>query len=180
VCVGSNEPATGCRAAAGGALTFRDRSPDTKDQVVWKWSKGAETVVGDLGDPIAGTTGYTLCIYDGDGVGGWRRALRASAPPGGLCHAKPCWRPLGPGGLRYDDRDLTPNGIRSLKIKIGPTGKANIGLKGKGDRLGLPSLPLLQAPTVTVQLRNDEGLCWESVLAPPARRNDTGQFRDKQ
>jgi hypothetical protein len=82
--------------------------------------------------------------------------------------------------VRYDDKDLTPNGIQSIKLKTGPSGKASIGLKGKGDRLGLPPLSLVQDPAVTVQLRNDAGVCWETVLSAPAQRNVPEQFRDKQ
>jgi cysteine-rich repeat protein len=179
-CTGAEVPASGCKRA-GGAASFdiRDRGPDVeKNSVAWKWQKGAATNPGDLGDPIGGTTGYVLCVYDTQ-AGVSHTALRARMPAGGLCKGRPCWRPLGTSGLRYDDRDLTPDGVKSVKIKTGPAGKASIGLKAKGDRLTLPDLPLVQDPSVTVQLRNDAGACWETVHGAPALKNQPDRFLDK-
>ena len=178
-CAGAETPAPGCKSAGGASFDLRDRSPDVdKSSVAWKWQKGAVTGPADLGDPIGGATGYVLCVYDTQG-GVSHTTLRARLPAGGLCHGRPCWRPLGTSGVRYDDRDLTPNGVKSLKIKAGPAGKASIGLKGKGDRLILPALALFQDPRVTVQLRNDAGTCWETVHGAPALNNSPDRFLDK-
>jgi hypothetical protein len=158
---------------------LRDRSPATsKSSLAWKWQKGAATSLADLGDPIGGSTGYVLCVYDTQ-ASVPRVALRAHAPAGGVCKGRPCWRPSGTTGLRYDDRDLSPDGIQSLKIKAASAEKASLTLKAKGDRLALPALPLAQDPSVTVQLRNDAGTCWETVHGAPALRNEEDQFRDK-
>jgi len=178
-CSGSQVPASGCKSAPGAALAIRDRGPGTgKSSLAWKWQKGATTNAAELGDPVGGSTGYVLCVYDTQ-AGAPHVALRARAPAGGTCKGRPCWRPLGASGLRYDDRDLSPDGLQSLKIKAGPADKAGITLKAKGDRLALPALPFAQDPSVTVQLRNDAGTCWETVHGAPALKNETDQFRDK-
>jgi hypothetical protein len=43
----------------------------------------------------------------------------------------------------------------------------------------MPLLPLVQDPTVTVQLKNDAGICWDADYSPPALRNVQSEFRDK-
>jgi cysteine-rich repeat protein len=170
-CAGDDAPATGCRAAGSGTIALRNGSPDTKDQLTWKWSKGATTSVGDFGAPASGVTSYTLCVYDAGGI-----RIRARAPGGGACSGKPCWKPTGSTGFKYADRALSPDGLLSMKLKAGAAGKASITLKGKGASLPMPVLPA--ALPVTVQLHN--GLaCWETVHSAPAQRNDAGQFSDR-
>lgn len=177
-CAGLPEPAAGCRAAASTQLKLVDGSPDTKDQIVWKWSRGAATTTPELGDPVAGGTGYTLCVYDTT-AGSSSIALRADVPAAGTCRGKPCWKRTGATGFRYGDRDLSPAGILSMKLKSGLAGRATIALKGKGELLDMPDLPLDQGPTVTVQLRRSDGpVCWETTHTAPAKRNDDGQFKD--
>ncbi len=76
------------------------------------------------------------------------------------------------------------NGIRRIVLRVGPTGKAKISFKAKGARLPLPTRPdpnhlVSQDPTVTVQLVNNEGQCWEGVYQRPAKRSDHDVFKDK-
>jgi hypothetical protein len=167
-------PAAGCRppAVAGTArLQIRNTAPDTKDRLQWRWLKGTATAKADFGDPTA-TTGYALCVYDGNS------SLIASAaiPAGGTCNLKsprPCWREGG-RGFRYVDRDLTPSGIQQLVLKEGPAGRAQIGLKGRGPLLPDPPLPISDLP-VTVQLVNGAGRCWTATYGS-SLRNDGQQF----
>jgi hypothetical protein len=76
-----------CRApvvSGKSKVHLKDGSPDTKDQLRWRWSKGAATTLAELGEPRT-TDHYELCVYDGTG-------LRASMviPAGGLCGGVPC------------------------------------------------------------------------------------------
>jgi hypothetical protein len=51
---------------------------------------------------------------------------------------------IGRRRLRYNDRDLTPDGLRSIVLKEGlAAGKAKIVAQGKGDLLGTPDLAAL-------------------------------------
>jgi hypothetical protein len=153
-------PATGCRQTtlAGKALLkLRNTSPDTKDSLLWKWTRGAATSRGDFGDPLTSTS-YGLCIYDGTGL----LLESAAAPAGGTCsggHA--CWRATA-SGFRYVDKDLTPSGLRQVLLKSGADGKAQIVVKGSGPLLALPTLPLTPLP-VHVQLTSSDGTCWEAT-----------------
>ena len=94
-----------------------------------------------------------------------------------MCAGRPCWRETG-SGFRYDDPELTPDGLRQVVLREGlAAGKAKIFVKGKGANLPMPSLPLAQP--VLVQLHNSDGLCWEATYSAPALKNQTDQFRDK-
>ena len=125
------------------------------------------------------TTGYELCIYDGS----QELIARFAAPAAELCNAnnpQPCWKETT-RGFRYSDKDLTPHGVQRILLKEGLVpGSARIVVKGKDANLGLPTIPLLQP--VTIQLKNSDGICWESVYSAPPSRNDLGppaQFKDR-
>jgi hypothetical protein len=168
-------PVAGCRqpiVSGKAQLQLRDKSPDTKDRLQWKWMKGAVTTTAELGDPTT-TTSYRLCIYDGN------ESLISTAdiPAGGSCNAanpRPCWRAFG-RGFRYVDRDYTPDGIQQLVLKAGPTGKAQIVLKGRGTDLDMPPLPISDLP-IRVQLVNSVGGCWEATYSTTLR-NQTDQVK---
>ncbi|MCC6850267.1 MAG: hypothetical protein IT294_17385 [Deltaproteobacteria bacterium] len=175
-------PVAGCRTPSVGQkaqLALKDRSPDAKDQLQWKWSKGSATTKADFGSPTT-TTSYHLCVYDGTST----VIVDALIPAGGLCgtsNPKPCWKDKTKG-FDYKDKDLTPDGVEQLKLKEGlAAGKASIQLKAKGTPLDDPSYPITQP--VTVQLHNTaSGLCWEAVYSAPATKNTAGppaQFKDK-
>jgi hypothetical protein len=176
-------PVAGCRtptASAKASLQYKDRSPDTKDQLQWKWSKGALTSKADFGTPLT-TTSYQLCIYDGAPS----VIFDATIPAGGLCglaNPRPCWRDKTKG-FDYKNKDATPDGVARLRLQEGlVAGKAQIQLKATGSPLDDPALPFAQP--VIVQLHNAEnGLCWEAVYSAPASKNvagpPAGQFKDK-
>ncbi len=156
-------PLAGCRrpVQAGGALLqLRNVSPDAKDRLLWKWTRGPATTTAEFGDPLAGTD-YRLCVYDGGGA----LLASASAPAGGVCgaHGRPCWKATG-HGYRYLDKELTPSGIRQIVLKSGAAGKAQIVVKGQGAGLGLPALPITSLPVV-VQLAAGGGTCFEATYA---------------
>ncbi len=148
-------------------LALKDQSPDSKDQLRWRWTKGAATTLTELGDPTT-TDHYDLCVYDGNG-------LRAGmvVPAGGLCDGRPCWKASSKGFL-YKNASGTPRGITKLHLKSGDAGKSAIQVAGKGDLLPLPTLASLVAP-LTLQLRHRaSGLCWGATYAEPfQRRTDT-------
>jgi cysteine-rich repeat protein len=177
-CAGADEPAAGCLTADEAQLLLKDGSPDTKDLLVWKWRAGPDVAAGLLGNPVAGPTSYTLCVYDAGGAP--PLALSATAPAAGTCAGRPCWKALGFLGFKYGDKDLSPDGLLKLTIKSGGGGKANVTLKGKGSRLDMPELPLAQSPRVTAQLRASDGICFETVHGAPALSNGETTFKDAE
>jgi len=163
VCPPAVDP--GCRSPFVGGkaqVLLVDKTPDTKDQVQWKWLAGQATTVGEFGDPL-GSDDYALCIYNALGL-----AAEMRAPAGGTCAGKPCWS-AKPTGFRYKDKDLTPSGIAQITLKAGVDGKAQIQVKGKGDNLAMP----LISSTMVVQLRNaTSGQCWTATYSSPFDKFD--------
>src|SRR5262249_55572845 len=85
-------PQANCRtpALAHKATVFlKDRTPDKKDALGWKYVKGAPTLEADFGTPLTSTK-YTLCIYDQSASP--QPLLFAQVPGGGTCGTKPCWK----------------------------------------------------------------------------------------
>jgi len=175
-------PRTDCRApveSGGSVLLLEHATNDRKDHLVWKWTHGALTTRAEFGEPFAaGGTSYALCLYDHAG-GAAHLQLAAKAPAGESCdldHPHPCWRATH-DGARYLDKDLTPDGIRRIRLKEGLPGKARISVTGRGPNLALPDPGSLAEP-VTVQLVNSLGTCWEGTFIAPALRQDARAFRD--
>jgi len=173
-------PLFGCRQptlSQKASVKLRNKSPDDGDTFVWKWLKGAATTKLEFGFPTL-VTDYALCVYDE--VGGVPTLkMSARVPAGGVCSGgRPCWTSKTTGYL-YKNSDLTPHGVQKLVLKSGLAGKAKITLKGKGLNLDMPALPLAQATTVIVQLKNADGECWDAEYSTPALKNEPEQFKDK-
>lgn len=157
-------PISGCRGAAKSLLLLKDDlGDDAGDKLIWKWLKGAETSVPDLGLP-ATATDYTLCLYADDD------AAQVQLPAG------PEWAPAGSTGFKYQ------NGGGTLKasLKSGGAGKAKLLVKGRGTDLPDDLVPPL-TPPVTVQLVNDSNaICFEAVYdTGDVIKNVPGQFKAK-
>jgi hypothetical protein len=165
-------PDAGCRTAVApgaAAVVLADRTPDTKDQLLWKWAKGAATSLAELGDPLA-STHYDLCLYDGTP----RLIASALAPAGGTCSGRPCWRARR-SGFSYARKDLLPNGTFELDLRAGVDGRARIALKGKGEPRAMPTLPIGALP-VTVELHG-AGICWSARDDGGVQRSEAGLFK---
>ena len=172
------QPLAGCRtprAALKSTLQIKDKTPDKGDSLNWKWAKGAATTAGELADPLTSDS-YALCIYGDTDVTPILLA-EVLAPPGGICKGKPCWKangnPPGSKGYKFNDPELSPQGLQSITAKPGVDGKAQISVKGKGATLGKPALPIAAFP-LRVQLQKD-GICFEvKYEAADAKKNEAG------
>jgi hypothetical protein len=161
-------PGLDCRISAShkAKLVLKDKDPNTGDLLVWKWNKWPDISAGSFGDPTT-TDDYAVCIFDG--VGGATPGLvyRADVPAGGMCDALPCWRAVGaddiPVGFKYVDKVGRADGMLKISLKAIEDKPGRIGLRGKGESLPDPSLPL-QMPVV-VQLQTGGGECWGSSFA---------------
>jgi hypothetical protein len=172
------QPLAGCRtprAALKSTLQIKDKTPDKSDGLTWKWAKGAATTAAELADPVSSES-YALCIYGDTDVTPVLLA-ELSAPGAGICKGKPCWKAVGnpPGskGYKYNDPELTPQGLQSINAKPGANGKAQIIVKGKGATLSKPALPITAFP-LRVQLQKDV-VCFEvKYEAADAKKNEAG------
>ena len=181
-CASGPAPAASCSAptVAGKAqLAIKNKTPDPKDQLKWKWAQGATTGVAELGNPVSGDTGYTFCVYDWS-AGTPQVVSTLVVPPGGTCGGKPCWKATSQG-FTYTDKTLAHDGVKQLKLRAGAAGKAQMTLQAKGANLGLApgALPLTQSPNVTAQLTNTAGSCWGADYGAPARVNRSDTFVDR-
>jgi cysteine-rich repeat protein len=159
-----------CSPAASdkSTLVLRDSLHPSSDKVVWKWRSRGNFAKVELGSPGV-STALALCVFDQTGL-----KLSASAPAGGTCAGRACWREL-PLGYRYADGDATPDGLLRLQARAGDAGKGKVIVKGRGPLLAMPSLGLV--PPVTVRLRRaDGGGCWESIYSSPLA-SDAVQFK---
>jgi hypothetical protein len=163
-------PALTCKTAppAAGLLMLENRSPDTRDRIAWTWRKGAAATAADIGNPAA-TTSYTLCLYD-TVAGVPQRRLLQTIPPGSR------WKAFS-RGYRYRDSTLSAGGLQSIVLTQGESGKASVHVRGKGQPLDLPGLPLSKQPNVIIQLMN-ENTCWSSTFSMPVE-NSLARFKAK-
>ena len=164
-------------------LRIKDRAPGTRDLLKWNWVTGDVTSLAHFGNPVTGTTGYTLCVYDYT-AGTPSLRMSAPVPPGGTCAGRPCWRASGATGFRYFDRTLAQRGVELIKMKSGTVpGRAKISFLGKGANLRSmspgPLLPFDQSPKITVQLTNGDGRCWTADYSTPAVVNRSDRFLDR-
>ncbi|HXJ32677.1 MAG TPA: hypothetical protein VMS22_01435 [Candidatus Eisenbacteria bacterium] len=144
---------------------------DTNDLVQYKWVKGAATNTVDFGQPDT-TDDYALCVYAPGLV------LKATAPAGGLCGTKACWKTLSIKGFSYKDPLRDPLGVDKIVLKAGLAGKAKVQMKGKGSNL--PALPLSLTLPAIVQLQSENGQCWGATFSPAGQIiNDGTQFKGK-
>jgi hypothetical protein len=166
-------PLAGCKVPTEdekALLQVKDKSPDTKDLLVWKWTKGEATAQADFGAP-ATTDAVRLCVYDGGEL-----IAGAVAPGGGLCAGKACWKTMPGKGFKYTDKALTPSGVQTVTLKAGEAGKAVVGFKAKGMLLGTPAPPLVGP--VLVQVSSDGGACFESEHRVEGFiKNEAGLFK---
>ncbi len=170
-------PASGCHSAPTGKRGLRlwNRHRDRRDRLVWEWRRGEATSVADFGDPLA-TTGYALCVYD-QVDGNPTLVLSPVVLGGATCGGRPCWEATRRGFVYVNEED-PPDGICRIMLRAGDAGRTRICVKAKGPSVGA-IIPFKQDPTVTVQLVNSIGECWETRYSAPAVVNDGSQFNDK-
>ncbi len=155
-------PRLDCLAAGKSILIVKDKSPDSKDKLIWKWIKGDATTRMDFEDPSS-TAKYALCVYENGSL-----IASPGVPPG-----MPAWSLIGSKGFKYKDKLGTEDGIQKIILKSGTAGKAKALVKGKGDNL--PTItPPLTLP-VDVQLVNsDNGKCWGSTFDTRRHQEEPG------
>jgi uncharacterized delta-60 repeat protein len=179
-CVHPAEPATRCLTAwAKGSLLVKENVAG-REKFLARLLNGPALGQSDFGDPLLGAgTAYTICLYDdADGLAGQVEVDRA----GQQCAGNDCWRPLGPLGYLYKDKDASANGMTSMKLFGGAAGKSRILLRAANNSLkGQTSLPtgiaaaLAGSSSATVQIHgSDTPGCFSTTLSRVAK--DTGSL----
>jgi len=97
-----------------------------------------------------------------------------SVPPGGTCGLWPCWEAIEKVerlGLKYDDRDLTHDGVRRLRVRTGEAGKGRFAIKAANKAThGWDNMPVGLAATLgngagaIIQMSARDAMCVTSTL----------------
>ena len=142
-------------------------SEPKRNRFVWRWTKGEATARIDYGAP-EDDTGYSVCLYDGTGL-----LTRYEIGAGGPCGRKRCWRNTSGANppIQYMNRLTNEDGIQRVRLKAGDEGDALFLVRGNGENLEIPPLPL--TPPVTLQLQGGHGECWTAEFSDYIRRNDS-------
>jgi hypothetical protein len=166
-------PRSACRQTTmpgASVLQVKNRTPDSLDRLTWKWTRGQATVPTDFGTPETDTA-YDFCIYAGG-----KLVSRSTAPAGGLCRGRACWRQTATGWA-FTKNDAEPRTLQKLVLRAGGDGRAKVLVKGKGALLALPTLPLQGMP-IRTQVVNADGQCWEATFTTTLR-NDSDRLKAK-
>lgn len=169
-------PKLGCKAqtvARGGVFRFvRKAASSRRNVMVWRWVRGQETTVADLGDPFA-THSYAVCVYDASARA--QPLIDLAVPAGGACGRIPCWRELSGQRIDYFDKARFVGGIELLRVTPKPEGRARVIVRARKENLALPTTPL--TPPVTVQLQAANDTCWTAHYASFVIKNAYGVFK---
>lgn len=152
------------------ALRIVRGSEPKRTRLVWRWTKGEATSRADYGAP-EDDTGYSICLYDDRGL-----LVRYEIGAGGPCLRRRCWRNLSGANppIQYARRWGNDDGIERMRLKPGEEGQALFFVRGKGENLEIPSLPLV--PPVTAQLQGGHGQCWTAAFGDFIRTNASDKF----
>jgi len=139
------------------------------------WNRKDEDPAGLAGDPTVDTE-YTLCVFDAAGL-----VVQATAPAGGTCDARPCWRATG-SGFRYHDRARSSDGLQQIDLRQKDPDHANLKVKAKGPNLHLPASLAGVASPVVAELHARDALvdaCWQSSFPVDATKRSAKTLKAK-
>ncbi|HSV05128.1 MAG TPA: hypothetical protein VLI07_01370 [Candidatus Binatus sp.] len=154
-------PRLSCPHATGGAKINIQYDPFSGDldgyRIRLSW-RGA-TPLGF--DPVT-TDDVGFCLYlEG------KRALRAIAPAAGTCAGVPCWRGNA-GSFLYRDRDRSPDGIATLKLRSSGASVDASGANLASSMHGVvaPSSPeVLSLSSILAEVHGGNGQCLQATLS---------------
>ncbi len=165
-------PDVTCSFSAAASLRYTKPLSPAKNRLSFRFSKGANAVRADFGDPTT-TDSYGICIYP-DGAA----PITLSVPADGDCTDKACWVSKLTSVV-FKDRTATNNGVSGIRLSAPrkPVDKTKIAVNGKG--VNLPNLSLPLAVPVTVQVRNSLGNCWGAIFSDVKQDAATGKLTTK-
>lgn len=169
-------PLVSCFQAQKSTLLVRDFALDLKDSLKWIWAKGETTTMGDIS--LNDGNHYVLCLYDESGPSPVL-LHEAFAPADQDCKTKtegspkPCWAG-NTKVAKYKDKQLSPDGIDSVKLVPKAAPKSQMKITAKGFSVAPPAPPL--SLPLRAQLQTATGPCWESEFSS-AKKNDPGNFK---
>lgn len=169
VCAAGAAPAIGCKQSlqAHRSVLFLKDKATGHDKLFWKWVRGEETALAELGNPSV-SSAFALCLYDNSG--GIPQLMAERLIPAGSG-----WGPVS-NGFKYVDPRARNNGFNRILLRAGGNESAKMVLWGKGPGLDLGYLLANPLDSVVVQLVN-ENACWEGRFDNAS--SNPSEFRGK-
>ena len=159
-------PLAGCGDMPKSRLLLAQGSVPPQQKLSWR-AGGGNLSAADFGVPIdPSEEPIDVCFYDANGY------VSGGQLPGGNGY----WSHGRPTVYKFRDPAGVQAGLTRARFRMSEVGKGAISVKGKGDSLRLPELPL--TPPVVVQAKNPStGGCWESTFeAAQVKKNDARRF----
>jgi hypothetical protein len=153
-------PVGGCIASGKGVLLLNDKTAGREKLKLALRKLQATVAQNQFGDPVAGSTSYTVCVYDGANQ---LKGEYVVARAGDSCDGTPCWSPISDQGYRYKDRSLTSDGVLRIVMRGGDAGKGTVKVVGKNDASTLPTgiaAALQGESSATVQVVTSDASCF--------------------
>jgi cysteine-rich repeat protein len=171
LCLIENCPATvivGCTDAVQAVLKVVEKSAGKESVKVILKKFAIQTTGSDLGDPVAGTTEESACLYDDSG--NLVVSLNVNRP-GDTCDGKPCWKAKGDAGWIYKDKALASDGVAVMSYGSGDAEKGKAITVAKNNAAnGQTSLPtgiaaqLAGQAAPTIQMTASDGGCFTATM----------------
>jgi cysteine-rich repeat protein len=165
-CPAAPDPA--CLNAGKASLSVLEKKPGKEKLKLALKKLAGDVPLADLGDPVAGTTRYDVCLYGGASQLVAELSVDRAAES---CGSKPCWKAAGGAGFKYKDAEAAASGVSKLSLKSGAAGKGALSLQaGNRTDRGQSSLPtgiaaaLQGALAATVQVHTDVPSCFQAEL----------------
>ena len=168
-------PLAGCVAPAKGVLVVTEKTAGKEKLKVTLSKLQTELTPIEFGDPVAGTTGYNVCVYDSNDE---LRGQYTLDRPGETCSGKPCWSTVSDKGYKFKDKEASSAGIRKASVRGGDSSKGKVAVVGK-NRGTMPTgvaAALADQTSATVQFVASDGIC-VGVALPTVKKADGRVFK---
>lgn len=177
-------PALECVAAARASLSVKEHEPGKERLVAKLLALEESTSAADFGDPVAGATAHTLCLYDAAAT----LVTSLLVDRGGATcgpRSKPCWRARARKGYAYTDPVGAADGVRRIIATAGRAGRGSLVVQaGNRTSRGQSALPrgiaaaLQGSSSATVVASTTDGRCFLAAL-DTVKKADGRRFRAK-
>jgi hypothetical protein len=168
-------PAGGCIAAGKGSLLVNEKAAGKEKLKVALKNLQPAVAPSQFGDPVAGSTAYKVCVYDGaNQLSGEYTVAQAGA----MCGGEPCWSAVGKG-YKYRDKSTAADGIKKINLFGGDPGKGKVLVGGKNDASTMPTgiaAALQNATSATVQILASDASCF-GVSLTEVKKADGALFK---
>lgn len=164
----SGAAAQTCIGGFGKATVLVAENKMGKERLLLEMKNGPAILPIDFGDPGAGSTEYSLCIFDDQDVLVGELAV---ARPGDMdCAGRDCWKAAA-FGWRYRDKAASADGVTRMRMRGGSAGQSQIRVQAannaKKGRVQMPlriAAALQSSANATLQLVPSDAPCFEAVV----------------